>query len=62
MMLELLYHKHNPLITTVAYKSTFLKKTKQLDYDLREKRKTMVLFLLEHYNDEIIINTRTKDF
>ena len=62
MMLELLYHKHNPLITTVAYKSTFLKKTKQLDYDLREKRKTMVLFLLEHYNDEIIIITRTKDF
>ena len=60
-MLELLYHKHNPLITTVAYKSTFLKK-KQLDYNLREKRKTMVLFLLEHYNDEIIINTRTKDF
>ena len=60
-MLELLYHKHNPLITTVAYKSTFLKK-KQLDYNLREKRKTMVLLLLEHYNDEIIINTRTKDF
>ena len=60
-MLELLYHKHNPLITTVAYKSTFLKK-KQLDYNLREKRKMMVLFLLEHYNDEIIINTRTKDF
>ena len=60
-MLELLYHKHNPLITTVAYKSTFFKK-KQLDYNLREKRKTMVLLLLEHYNDEIIINTRTKDF
>ena len=60
-MLELLYHKHNPLITTVAYKSTFLKK-KQLDYNLREKRKTMVLLLLEHYKDEIIINTRTKDF
>ena len=60
-MLELLYHKHNPLITTVAYKSTFLKK-KQLDYNLREKRKMMVLLLLEHYNDEIIINTRTKDF
>ena len=60
-MLELLYHKHNPFITTVAYKSTFLKK-KQLDYNLREKRKTMVLFLLEHYNDEITINTRTKDF
>ena len=26
-MLELLYHKHNPLIMTVIYKSTFLKKT-----------------------------------
>ena len=25
--LELLYHKHNPLMTTVVYKSTFFKKT-----------------------------------
>ena len=26
-MLELLYHKHNPRITTVVYKTTFSKKT-----------------------------------
>ena len=26
LMIELLYHKHNPFITTVVYKTTFLKK------------------------------------
>ena len=26
LMLELLYHKHNPLITTIVYEKTFLKR------------------------------------
>ena len=30
LMLELSYHKHNPLITTVVYKSTFLKRQLRL--------------------------------
>ena len=55
-MFGLLYHKQNPLITTVVYKATFLKHLRLLG----EKQK--ILFLLGHYNNEIIINTKTKAF
>ena len=44
-MLDLLYHKCNPLITIVETKN--------------EKRQKKILFLLRYYNDEITINTKT---
>ena len=62
-MLDLLYHKRNPLIITVVNGIIFFKYI--YDYNLKEKRYKKILFLLRYYNDETIINTNsipTKSF
>ena len=46
-MLELLYHKPNPLITNVLYDSIF---KKLLRLQLRRKTLEKILFFLGHYN------------
>ena len=38
LMLEILYHKHNPLITTAVYKSTFLRKIKTITWEKNVRR------------------------
>ena len=55
-MLDLLYLKCNPLITTSIDSSLFKKIFKT---NLREKCKRKILFLLGYCNDKIIINTKT---
>ena len=53
-MLDLVYHKRNPLFT-IAVDSSILKKN--LKTNLRKKYYKKILSLLGCYNDEIIINT-----
>ena len=54
LLLDWLYRKRNPLITTVVDSSIFKKNN---TYNLREKGLRKILFLPRYSNDEIIINT-----
>ena len=55
-MLELLYHKRNPLITTVVHGSI-----KKNHLRLSPERKTLEedIIFARYYNNEIIINNKT---
>ena len=48
LLLDLLYHNHNPLITTTVEDSIFLKKTRT-----REKNVGKILSLPSNHNDEL---------
>ena len=56
-MLDLLYHKGNPLITAVIDNSIFKKIFKTI---LERKMLEETLLLLSYCNDEIIINIKTQ--
>ena len=54
-MLELLYHKRNPLITTVVHGSI---KKNHLRLSPERKTEEDIIFA-RYYNNEIIINNKT---